>query len=63
MLDKDNVMFHLLINGWYQDYIRLERWHLYNEPKHPPPNRKDIVTQQTVNMLISCILSLELDLG
>ena len=39
---KDNVIFHLLTKGWYQNYARLERWHLHNEPrKYPPPNRND----------------------
>jgi len=43
MLDKDKVTFHLLTKGWYQDYARLERWHLHNELRqHPPPNRNDI---------------------
>ena len=25
MLDKDNVLFHLLTKGWHQDYRDLER--------------------------------------
>ena len=42
MLDKDNVTFHLLTKGWYQDYAHLEQWHLYNEPRqHLLPNRND----------------------
>ena len=42
MLEKDNMMFHLLSKRWYQDYARLERWHLHNEPRqYPPPKRND----------------------
>jgi len=42
MLDKNNVTSYLLTKGWYQDYTRLEWWHLHNEPRqHPPPNRND----------------------
>ena len=25
MLEKDNMTFHLLTKGWYQDYARLEQ--------------------------------------
>ena len=41
-IKKDNITFHLLTKGWHQEYVRLERWHLHNEPRQRlPPNRND----------------------
>ena len=42
MLDKDNVLFHLLTKGWHQDYRDLKWWLLHNKPRqNPPPDRND----------------------
>src|SRR3954466_7435308 len=43
-LEKDSALVHLLTKGWHQDYARIERWHLHNEPRElplPPSNDTD----------------------
>jgi len=55
MLDNNNVTFHLLTKGRYQDYTRLERWHLHNEPRqYSPPNKMTVMTR--VLMMVSTMV-------
>src|SRR4051812_18201306 len=45
-IEKDSVLVHLLTKGMYQDYARLERWHLHNEPRELPPQPRNDTDSQ-----------------
>src|SRR3954471_15510600 len=45
-LEKDSALVHLLTKGMYQDYARLERWHLHNEPRELPPSPRNDTDSQ-----------------
>ena len=56
MLEKD-VTFHLLTKGWYQDYARLEWWHLHNEPRQIPHQIEMTVMTRVLVIMSTMVVS------